>query len=134
MAKQTNYCKSKSQELADRAGQKHGKKWETKMELPAVQSKTVHGKRLKYLAMKTVDQAEIMKGYKPEMFTLENLIDSGAVNQLTEGRITQSQMMIIDKLEQGASSELARMEAEEWAEKYIAQTKQKNTTTKKEEE
>ena len=118
------WCKSRSEHLASREAYQ-GSAWDTKDKQLVKASKEVRGRILPYMTMKEIDNAENMKQYKPEDFMLENLIEIGADKTLQMTINQLSTLQQVDYMEDGAGIMLDRMDAEEWAQKYL-DTKNEN--------
>lgn len=117
-----NYYKSKTAELLERKPQPL-KPWSTKNLMTIVEKKMVEGRMVRYATLKEIDQKEVVKNYNINDFSIENLEEIGAIEQLTEGRIQPSTLMTIDMMEKGATHQLDILDAEEWARKYLKKTK-----------
>lgn len=105
------------------------KGWNTKNKQPVKALKLVQGRNIPYLTEREIDQAEVMKQYKEEDFMLENIIAIGAEGELKATQLQMSTLQTLDWLEEGAGRELDKMEAEEWAAKYLQQNQNKNENT-----
>ena len=100
------------------------KGWSTKQNVPITKTKLVEGKPVQYLANEEVDQAEVMKDVHIADFNLETIIANDQVNLMSEGRLSQSQLMMIDHVNDTLAKDLDKMDAEEWAEKYMKKSKE----------
>ena len=85
------YCKSRSQELLER--QIIGCTWNTKNKQPKRKTKELNGKLIPYIIEEEEDQSEILKNYKVQDFALENLIELGATNDLTNEQQTANKQL-----------------------------------------
>lgn len=126
------FCKSKSQDLAEKVD-RMSPQWSTKVKAPQRLSKEVDGRTIHYNVMKEIDISEEMKKYTPDMFTMENIQDIGAVGQLQETVLQAQTLMHIDKNENGAGKILDEMDADEWARVYLSKKKEEKTNEKTEE-
>lgn len=120
------WCKGRMETLATRTAEK-GTAWSTKMKQLVKSTKEVRGRIVPYMKSEEIDQSEVMKNYKPQDFLLENLIEIGADKtlQMTINQLNTLQQ--VDYMETGAGIELDRMDAEEWAKKYLSENKPKPT-------
>lgn len=128
------YYKSRGEELATR--QEKASTWNTTNMQPVKKTKEVRGRNIPYMVMEVIDQAKVTDNYNPTDFTLENIIEIGADKKLDVTYAQLSTLQTLDRLEEGAGAELDRMDAEEWAQKYIQPQAKKteNTTTKNKED
>lgn len=129
-----SYYKSRGEELATR--QEKASTWKTTNKQPVKKTKEVNGRNIPYMTMEVIDQAQVTENYHPSDFTLENLMEIGADKKMDVTYAQLSTLQTLDRLEEGAGKELDRMDAEEWAKKYIQpQQEQKNEkATKKDQE
>lgn len=119
------YYKSRGQELAERK-QEQGTKWKTTNRQPVKKSKELNGRSIPYMVEEEIDQAEITEQFKPWDFSMENLEEIGMEKKLPITMAQLSTLQLIDRMDTGAARELDRMDAEEWAKKYLQQNKQNN--------
>lgn len=72
-----------------------------------------------------IDQAEVTEQYKPSDFAMENLEEIGMTGKLPITYAQLGQLQLIDDMENNAAIELDRMDAEEWAKKYLKDKEEK---------
>lgn len=113
-----NYCLSRSAELDKKLGNQEPR-FTTKITIPIKKTKEVNGRIFTYLENTEIDNAEESSKERPENFMLENLISTGATANLQEMRIIPQTLMMIDETNKQLKEDLKRMDAEEWANKYL---------------
>ena len=118
------YYKSRGETLATRKQEK-GSTWKTKNRQPVRKTKELNGRPIPYMVTEEIDQAEVTEQYKPSDFTMENLEEIGMKGKLPITYAQLGQLQLIDDMENNAAIELDRMDAEEWAKKYLKDTEQK---------
>lgn len=116
MAKQ--FYKSRGEHLATRIDIMTSN-WKTKNKQPMKKSKEVNGRPIPYMVLEEVDQAKLTEKFNVHDFSIENLQEIGMTKNLPITYAQLSELQTIDRLETGAAYELDRMDAEEWAKKYI---------------
>ena len=119
------YYKSRGQELAERKTEP-GTTWKTTNRQPVKKSKELNGRSIPYMVEEEIDQAEITEQFKPWDFSMENLEEIGMDKKLPITMAQLSTLQLIDRMDTGAAQELDRMDAEEWAKKYLEQNKKEN--------
>ena len=118
------YYKSRGETLATREQEK-GSTWKTKNRQPIRKTKELNGRPIPYMITEEIDQAEVTEQYKPSDFSMENLEEIGMKDKLPITYAQLGQLQLIDDMENNAAMELDRMDAEEWAKKYLKDTEQK---------
>lgn len=122
------FYKSRGEHLATR--QEHSSTWRTKNRQPVKKTKEVGGRALPYMVTEEIDQAEVTGSFNVNDFTIENLQEIGMTKDMPITFAQLGTLQMIDKMEQGAGMELDRMDAEEWAQKYLEE--QEKTQNNKE--
>lgn len=107
-------------------------KFSTKITVPIRKTKEVNGRIYSYLENTEIDNAEENAKQKPEDFMLDNLIETGATADLQERRIIPQTLMTIDRTNEALKEDLKRMDAEEWANKYLNKEKENIKENKEE--
>lgn len=124
------FYKSRGEHLATR--EETASTWNTKNRQPVKKTKEVKGRPLPYMVTEEIDQAELTEGFNAWDFAIENLHEIGMDKKLPVTYAQLSDLQTIDSLEKGAAVELDRMDAEEWAAKYLKQQEQQQPNNKEE--
>lgn len=122
------FYKSRGEHLATRT--EAASTWKTTNRQPIKKTKEVKGRPLPYMVTEEIDQAKVTEGYNAWDFAIENLHEIGMDKKLPVTYAQLSDLQTIDNLENGAAVELDRMDAEEWAAKYLNNQQNQQQQTK----